>query len=207
MADLENRVEQETVTKDIITAFPYFGSALAETKNMGKEEAYQYVSSTLELISKKVKDNETKFLMEGLEDIADHDYRTNGTLTNSTYQFFESYTGLYSIKAEKAPLKELAASAKELGFSGKMPEFICQYSDESLDSLKAKYKETIISDKNGKITEIKDEKLKLVYGAFMNTLGIISTKADSNVREFIAEKNFNAMQEEYNKIIKKEGEK
>jgi hypothetical protein len=186
--NLEKKVEQE-VTKDILTAFPYFGTALNESKNMKKEEAYNYVSSAVSLVAKNSNDKYTKFLVEGLGVLVNNDFAENGTLTNTTYKCLESYAGLYNQKLEKASLSELMASAKDLGYKGKFPEFMNPYMKETLKSIK-------------EIKNLNKEQLGILGAAFQNVVGLIYQKADVNIKEVSTERNFEMMQKLYEEVSK-----
>jgi len=151
----------------------------------------------MDIISKNAKDEQIRFLANGLGNIAARDYNSNGTLTNTTYGFLSDKIKLYNAKVEKTPFNELVEIAKGFGYNESCHEFLNEYMQESMASLAEK-------GKGKEKDEDYKKKMECVKGAYAVLNDIITRKSDNNIRDFMTEKTFKALQDAYSQIGKKQ---
>jgi hypothetical protein len=189
--DLEKKVKEATVTKDILKNFSYLSSAYTE---VGKKdgEGVDYVATAVDKVMGNVS-AETKHYMEGLSEYILEDYQKNGTFTNKTVDLLGKYSQLYDTKYGKANLKEITSCAKEMGYNEEIPAFLNGYMNESFLSLIEQNKEKLEN------TENPDNQLIAALKAYEVFKGVTLRKAHDNIMDTVTKKRLDQLAELYQK--------
>jgi len=185
--NLEQKVDQEKaeiLTKDILKNFAYFSAAYHKISTLQRNDPTidAYIQHTFDKVYSNVKPETKEYLKPALDVIAGS--------PEFAIRAIERYNQLYNDKFEKAKCGDIINSATESGYKGKLPDFLQEYKNESLKSIKEKYKAQI---------EKKDNKITAVLNSLNILHSVIINQASRDMEDSMTSMQFENLSKIYNK--------